>query len=86
MIGFIINAGGIYQREAAAYDVGTGVVPEHRRKGVFSGLFARVLQVLWEKQAEKYYLEVFGKMRRQSVHTKRKAFPKRPGSLRWRRI
>lgn len=94
MIGFIINARGIYQGEAAAFDMGTGVVPEHRGKGVFSGLFSRVLQALREKQVEKYYLEVLQQNERAMGAYRRKGFavtrefgvfqsgqrPPRPGS------
>lgn len=58
MIGFIMNSSGIYQGEKVVFDVGTGVVPEHRGKAVFKDLFSFVEQKLKHQDMEKYYLEV----------------------------
>lgn len=58
MIGFIMNSSSIYQGEKVVFDVGTGVVPEQRGKGVFKNLFAFAEQELKHHDIKKYYLEV----------------------------
>lgn len=58
MIGFIINSKGIYQNTMVLFDVGTGVVPEHRGKQVFTNLFSYACKELHKYPIEKYYLEV----------------------------
>ena len=58
MVAFILNAGGIYQEEQAVFDAGTGVVPEHRGKRVFSALFQYTREQLRHCGVAKYYLEV----------------------------
>ena len=58
MIGFIINSCCIYNNQKAVFDVGTGVIPEHRGNKVFSKLFAFTEQELQKHEVEKYYLEV----------------------------
>ena len=58
MVAFILNAGGIYQEERAVFDAGTGVVPEHRGKKVFSALFEYTREQLRHCGIAKYYLEV----------------------------
>ena len=57
-VAFILNSGGIYNEEAVVFDAGTGVVPEHRGKKVFSGLFDYTAQQLQNRGIKKYYLEV----------------------------
>lgn len=39
LVGCMLNSRGIYQGCRAAFDVTTGVIPEHRGKQVFAGLF-----------------------------------------------
>ena len=39
LVAFILNSSGIYKNESVVCDAGTGVVPEHRGKRVFSSLF-----------------------------------------------
>lgn len=58
MVGFIINSCCIYNNEKAVFDVGTGVIPEHRGNKVFTGLFAYTEQELRKHKIKKYYLEV----------------------------
>lgn len=42
MVGFIFNAAGDYSGRRAAFDVGTGVVPDHRGKGIFADMLGFV--------------------------------------------
>ena len=58
MVAFILNSRGIYQEQNVVFDAGTGVVPEHRGKKVFSELFAYTSRQLQQYRIEKYYLEV----------------------------
>ena len=58
LVGFILNSRGIYNDENVVFDAGTGVVPDHRGKKVFSGLFAYTTQQLQRCNITKYYLEV----------------------------
>lgn len=58
MVGCMLNSRGIYQGYRAAFDVATGVVPEHRGKQVFAGLFALARQTMKQYQIQRYYLEV----------------------------
>lgn len=57
-VGFILNASGFYRGEPAVFDAGTGVVPEHRGKKVFSQLFDFTVAQLRQRGIAKYYLEV----------------------------
>ena len=58
LVAFILNADGVYHGEKVVFDAGTGVIPEHRGKGVFSELFAYTVQQLKNQGIGKYYLEV----------------------------
>ena len=57
-VALILNSVGRYQEQSVVFDAGTGVVPEHRGKGVFSGLFAYAAEQLQQHGIAKYYLEV----------------------------
>lgn len=57
-IGFILNSGGMYHSERVVFDAGTGIVPEHRGKKVFTSLFDYTAQQLKLQGISKYYLEV----------------------------
>lgn len=57
LVGFILNSKGIYHSETVVFDAGTGVVPEHRGKKVFSLLFDHTVQELKRCNISKYYLE-----------------------------
>ena len=58
MVGFILNSRGIYNDQSVVFDAGTGVVPEHRGKKVFSELFEYTCEQLRNCGIAKYYLEV----------------------------
>lgn len=58
LVGFILNSGGIYQEQRVVFDAGTGVIPEHRGKKVFSALFAYTCEQLQHCGITGYYLEV----------------------------
>ena len=58
MVGFILNAAGSYHGQKVVFDAGTGVIPQHRGKGVFSALFAYTCTQLQKCQITSYYLEV----------------------------
>ena len=58
IVGFILNSSGIYNHESVVFDAGTGVIPEHRGKKVFSGLFEYTAEQLRQQGITKYYLEV----------------------------
>ena len=57
-VGFILNSSGMYHGRPAVFDAGTGVIPEHRGKGVFSALFDFTCRQLRHRGIAKYYLEV----------------------------
>lgn len=58
LVGAIINSCNMYNGYKAVFDVATGVIPAHRKKGVFSNLFAYALDILKQEDIERYYLEV----------------------------
>ena len=58
MIGFYMNGRGKWKRKLTAYDAGTGVVPDHRRRGVAEELFAFLTPRLKELGITQYLLEV----------------------------
>ena len=58
LVAIILNASGIYHGQNVVFDAGTGVIPEHRGKKVFSALFDYTCQQLQLCKISKYYLEV----------------------------
>lgn len=58
MVGFYINGLGDWQGKPTAYDAGTGIVPEYRRRGIGKDLFAFVVAKLKERSVSQYLLEV----------------------------
>lgn len=58
LIGFYLNAQGVWRGEKTAYDAGTGVISACRRHGVAKGLFAFLVPVFAEAGISKYLLEV----------------------------
>ena len=58
LVGFILNSGGIYNGKTVVFDAGTGIVPEHRGRKVFSGLFEYTLRQLQHRGIGEYCLEV----------------------------
>lgn len=57
-VGFILNSKGTYHGQPVVFDAGTGVIPAHRGRKVFSGLFAYTSRQLQHRGIAKYYLEV----------------------------
>ena len=45
-VAFILNSSGMYNGQSVVFDAGTGVVPAHRGKKVFSALFDHTCQQL----------------------------------------
>jgi len=58
MIGFYMNGRGMWHGQDTAYDAGTGVVPDHRRRGVAIELFEFIAPRLKERGITQYLLEV----------------------------
>jgi len=58
MIGFYINGRGVWEGKQTAYDAGTGVVPDYRRRGVAEELFDFMAPQLKERGITQYLLEV----------------------------
>lgn len=58
MVGFTINGHELWQGEMTAYDSGTGVTPEYRRKGISEALFDWMLPKLKRHGIHQYLLEV----------------------------
>lgn len=58
MIGFYMNGRGMWHGQATAYDAGTGVVPDHRRRGVAIDLFEFIAPQLKDRAIKQYLLEV----------------------------
>ena len=71
LVGFILNSSGMYHEESVVFDAGTGIVPEHRGKKVFTSLFDYTAQQLKLQGIAKYYLEVLqGNHHAQSIYKK----------------
>lgn len=58
LVAVILNSSGIYKKQSVVFDAGTGVIPGHRGKKVFSALFAYTIQQLQHRNIARYYLEV----------------------------
>jgi ribosomal protein S18 acetylase RimI-like enzyme len=58
MVGFTINAVGIWNGKRTVYDSGTGTVPAYRRQGISREMFDFILPTLKENKIEQYLLEV----------------------------
>jgi ribosomal protein S18 acetylase RimI-like enzyme len=58
LVGFTLNGVRDWNGATTVYDLGTGVIPEYRRKGITSGLFESLLVILREKGIQQYLLEV----------------------------
>lgn len=58
MVGFIFNSCNVYNGDRVVFDVGTGVVPQHRGNKVFTNLYKFAEQQLIANNIEKYFLEV----------------------------
>jgi ribosomal protein S18 acetylase RimI-like enzyme len=58
LVGFLLNGVRDWQGRRTAYDTGTGVVPEHRRKGVTKRMFKELMLPLRDDKVTLYLLEV----------------------------
>jgi len=58
LVGMLMNSIDSYKGKRAAYDAMTGIVPEHRGKGLFSELFEYTRKALKSAGITHYYLEV----------------------------
>ena len=54
MVAFILNSSGMYQDQRVVFDAGTGVIPGHRGKKVFSGLFEYTCRQLKDRGIVRY--------------------------------
>lgn len=50
MVGFILNGVREWNGKTTIYDVGTGVVLEHRKKGVTGAMFKKLLEVCRDRR------------------------------------
>lgn len=58
MVGFVLNGIRSWDKKLTAYDCGTGVIPDYRKKGISSGIFSEVMDILRKNKIEQYLLEV----------------------------
>jgi len=58
LVGFTLNGIGSWNGELTAYDTGTGIIKEFRRKGIATNLFNESLPILRENNISQYLLEV----------------------------
>ena len=58
LVGFVLNGIRNYNDKIMAYDISTGVVIEHRRKGLTTRMLSEVKYLLKENNVNQYLLEV----------------------------
>ena len=58
LVGFILNGVRQWGGRLTAYDTGTGVVPDFRKMGATTRMFAETLAILRDEGVEQYLLEV----------------------------
>ncbi len=58
LVGFILNSCNVYNGNRVVFDVGTGIVPQHRGNRVFTNMYKFAEQRLTADNIEKYFLEV----------------------------
>jgi ribosomal protein S18 acetylase RimI-like enzyme len=58
LVGFCFNGSGTWEGEPTVYDAGTGVLPQHRRKGIAAEMFRFTNPQLKERGFSRYLLEV----------------------------
>lgn len=58
LIAFVLNGVRIWDNKLTAYDLGTGVIPEYRKKGITTEILKKVKDLFKEKNIEIYLLEV----------------------------
>lgn len=58
LVGFILNGYRSWNGKSTVYDTGTAVLPQYRKQGITSSIFRNIKDLLKEKRAEQYLLEV----------------------------
>ncbi len=58
LVGFTLNGTGNWNGKLTAYDTGTGIIPEYRKKGLATRLFEESLPILKSNGVKQYLLEV----------------------------
>lgn len=58
LIGFSLNGFGQWNGISTVYDAGTGVIPEHRRRGASDAMFEMMIPLFKESGVEQFLLEV----------------------------
>jgi ribosomal protein S18 acetylase RimI-like enzyme len=58
LVGLLLNGVREWRGARTAYDTGTGVVPEHRRRGATTGMFREAVRLLRAAGVRQYLLEV----------------------------
>jgi len=58
LVGMLLNSVDSFRGERTAYDAMTGIVPQHRGKGLFTQLFEQTKNSLKSNGIKNYYLEV----------------------------
>lgn len=58
LVGFVLNGFRNWSGKLTVYDTGTGVIGEYRKQGITSNMLLNIREVLKEKEAEQYLLEV----------------------------
>lgn len=58
LVGFVVSGLRSWNGKATANDIVTGIVPEYRKQGIAGELFLRNKELLKDKRAEQYLLEV----------------------------
>jgi ribosomal protein S18 acetylase RimI-like enzyme len=58
LVGFILNGIGTWNAKTTAYDTGTGVIKQYRKKGIATKIFNESLPVLQSNGVSQYLLEV----------------------------
>ncbi len=58
LVGFVLNGFRNWIGKPTVYDLGTGVIPQYRRRGIISDLLSHIKKLLKENQVEQYLLEV----------------------------
>lgn len=61
LVGFIINGYREWEGKPTVYDAGTGVVPEHRKQGLTTNMFLKLVGQLKSEGVRQYLLEVIQK-------------------------
>jgi ribosomal protein S18 acetylase RimI-like enzyme len=58
LVGFVLNGFRNWNGKLTVYDTGTGVIGEYRKQGITSNMLLNIRELLKEKEAEQYLLEV----------------------------